>query len=84
MVLSQLIVFNYKVNCYVIKLRFGTGRTNGRTDRGGYRSPSAGTSGLKISFGLQKIIMLGENKPIVSKVDLLPKFKENISTDFQK
>ena len=43
MVLSQLIVFNYKVNCYLIKLRFGTGRT----DRGGYRSPSAGTSGLK-------------------------------------
>ena len=36
----------------------------------------------KIVFGLQKIIMLGENKPIVSKVDLLPKFKENIITDF--
>ena len=32
----------------------------------------------KIDFGLQKIIMLVENKPIVSKVDLLPKFKENI------
>ena len=35
----------------------------------------------KIVFGLQKIIMLGENKPIVSKVDK-PKFKENIITDF--
>ena len=40
------------VSTQVIKLRFGVERTNGRTDertdRGGYRSPSAGTSGLKM------------------------------------
>ena len=42
---SQLIVFNYKV-MYTIKYignQFGAGRTH----RGGYRSPSAGTSDLK-------------------------------------
>ena len=49
---SQLIVFNFKVN-YVrgikIEIWDGTGGTNERTDRDGYRSPSAGTSGLKMS-----------------------------------
>ena len=42
---SHLIVFNYKVMCTIkyIGNQFGTGRT----DRGGYRSPSAGTSDLK-------------------------------------
>ena len=46
--LSQLIVFNYKVMCTIkyIGNQFGTGRT----DRGGYRSPSAGTSDLKRIF----------------------------------
>ena len=43
--LSQLIVFNYKVMCTIkyIGNQFGTGR-----DGGGYKSPSAGTSDLKI------------------------------------
>ena len=43
---SHLIVFNYKVMCTIkyIGNQFGTGRT----DRGGYRSPSAGTSDLKM------------------------------------
>ena len=35
-------------------------------------------SSLLLDDSLQKIIMLGENKP--TKVDLLPKFKENIGT----
>ena len=41
-------MFNFKVN-YVraIKISIWDG-TDGRTNRGGYRSPSAGTSDLKI------------------------------------
>ena len=48
--LSQLIVFNYKVMCTIKyignSIWDGTDGTDG-TDRGGYRSPSAGTSDLK-------------------------------------
>ena len=42
--LSQLIVFNYKVMCTIKYI--GNSIWDG-TDRGGYRSPSAGTSDLK-------------------------------------
>ena len=48
--LSQLIVFNYKVMCTIKYIGNSIWDGTDGTDRGGYRSPSAGTSDLKIKL----------------------------------